>query len=114
MRTIRETKLDKASCVWWRRTIVSLASLSVVTDNVVEIASRLRDGHAVKTAEDFRQRVYEYLDSFSKEIGQDQTPIDVFPVWTRVMIEGVSAIIGNCGHRGHRQKRDRFKESWCC
>jgi hypothetical protein len=45
-----------------------------MTDNVVEIAS-------------FRQWVYKYLDSFSSEIGQDHTPIDVFPVWIRVMVE---------------------------
>jgi hypothetical protein len=43
----------------------------VMNGNVVEIASRLRDGRAVKTEEDFRQWVYEYLYRFSNEIGQD-------------------------------------------
>jgi hypothetical protein len=65
-----------------------------MTDKVVEIASRLRDGRAVKSEEDFRQWVYEYLDSFSKEIGQDQTPINVFPVWSRVMVEWCDATSG--------------------
>ena len=67
-----------------------------MTDNVVEIAVRLRDGRAVKTEEDLRQWVYEYLDSFSNEIGQDHTPIDVFPAWIRVMTEWVDAT-SRCG-----------------
>ena len=33
-----------------------------------------------KTEEDFREWVCKYLDGFSKEIGQDWTPIDDFPV----------------------------------
>jgi hypothetical protein len=66
----------------------------VMNGNVVEIASRLRDGRAVKTEEDFRQWVYEYLYRFSNEIGQDWTPIDVFPAWTRVMVEWCDATSG--------------------
>jgi hypothetical protein len=74
-----------------------------MTGNVVEIASRLRDGRAVKTEEDFRQWVYEYLDGFSKEIGQDWTPIDVFPVWTRVMVEWCDATNCHGVDRQHAQ-----------
>jgi hypothetical protein len=53
--------------------------------NIIPISGRLRDGREVKTEADFQQWVYEYLDDFSKQIGQDRTPIDLFPAWIRVM-----------------------------
>jgi hypothetical protein len=40
------------------------------------------------------QWVYEYLDGFSQEIGQDRTPIDVFPAMVRVMVEWCDGIRG--------------------
>jgi hypothetical protein len=55
--------------------------------NIIDLSHRLRDGREVKTDEDFRQWVYECLDDFSRVIGQDRTPIDVFPAITRVMVE---------------------------
>jgi hypothetical protein len=62
--------------------------------NVIEISGRLRDGSAVKTDEDVCQWVYEYLDSFSQEIGRDHTPIDIFPAITRVMTEWIDVTSG--------------------
>jgi hypothetical protein len=62
--------------------------------NIVELSDRLRDGREIKTDADFRQWMYEYLDEFSKDIGQDRTPIDVFPVITRVMVEWCDGISG--------------------
>jgi hypothetical protein len=55
--------------------------------NIIAISDRLRDGREVKTAADFRQWIYEHLDGFSKEVGVDWAPIDVFPAMTRVMVE---------------------------
>ena len=40
--------------------------------------------------------MYEYLDSFSQEIGMDWTPIDIFPAITKVMVEWCEATRG-CG-----------------
>jgi hypothetical protein len=65
-------------------------------DNVVEIAARLRDGREVRTDEDTKQWIYEYLDNFSNEIGLEWTPIDVFPAWVRVMTEWVD-VLSDCG-----------------
>jgi hypothetical protein len=62
--------------------------------NVIEIRSRLRDGRAVKTDEDYRQWFYEYFDSLSREAGTDHVPYEMFPVITRVMVEWVDAIRG--------------------
>lgn len=59
---------------------------------VIEIASRLRNGHAVETDEDFRQWVYEYLDNL--ELGLDHTPIEMFPVLTRFMTEWCDTLAG--------------------
>ena len=64
------------------------------TNNVVDVHCRLRDGREVITEEDYKQWVYEYLDSFSNEIGQDWTPIDIFPMWTRVLVEWCDALSG--------------------
>jgi hypothetical protein len=75
----------------------------VMTDNVLEIAYRLRNGRAVKTEEDFRQWVYEYLERFSNQIGQDRTPIDVFSAWTRVMVEWCDATSGHGVDRENAQ-----------
>jgi hypothetical protein len=63
-------------------------------DNVIEIAVRLRDGHAVKTDEDYQQWFYEYFDQLTKEIGRDRTPDQIFPAMIRVMVEWVEAIRG--------------------
>ena len=62
--------------------------------NIIPISGRLRDGREVKAEADFQQWVYEYLDDFSKQIGQDRTPIDFFPAWTRVMVEWCDGIRG--------------------
>jgi hypothetical protein len=71
------------------------AATRMMTDsNVVQLAARLRDGREVKSEEDFKQWVYEYLDSFSREIGMSWTPIDIFPVWTRVLVEWIGATSG--------------------
>jgi hypothetical protein len=59
--------------------------------NIIPISGRLRDGREVKTEADFQQWVYEYLDEFTKHIGQDWTPIDVFPAMIRVMVEWCEA-----------------------
>ena len=64
--------------------------------NIIELFNRLRDGREIKTGEDFQQWVYEYLDSFSQEIGMDWTPIDIFPAITKVMVEWCEATRG-CG-----------------
>jgi hypothetical protein len=83
-----------------------------MTGNVVEIGSRLRDGRAVRTEEDFRQWVYEYLDRFSNEIGRDRTPIDVFPVWTRIMVEWCDAT--SCHGVDRRQRARRITSRMDC
>jgi hypothetical protein len=62
--------------------------------NIIPISGRLRDGREVKAEADFQQWVYEYLDDFSKQIGQDRTPIDLFPAWIRVMVEWCDGIRG--------------------
>ena len=65
--------------------------------NIIELFNRLRCGREIKTGEDFQQWVYEYLDSFSQEIGMDHTPVDIFPAITRVMVEWCEATRGcNC------------------
>jgi hypothetical protein len=65
--------------------------------NIIELFNRLSDGREIKTDADFQQWVYEYLDSFSREIGMDHTPIDIFPAITRVMVEWCEATSGcNC------------------
>ena len=64
--------------------------------NIIELFNRLRCGREIKTGEDFQQWVYEYLDSFSQEIGMDWTPIDIFPAITKVMVEWCEATRG-CG-----------------
>jgi hypothetical protein len=63
--------------------------------NIIDLSHRLRDGREVKTDEDFRQWVYECLDGFSQEIGQDHIPIDVFPAMTKVMVEWIDATSGS-------------------
>ena len=62
--------------------------------NVIELFNRLGDGREIKTDADFQQWVYEYLDSFSQEIGRDWIPIDIFPAITRVMVEWCEATRG--------------------
>ena len=59
--------------------------------SVIELFNRLGDGREIKTDADFQQWVYEYLDSFSQEIGMNWTPIDIFPAITRVMVEWCEA-----------------------
>jgi hypothetical protein len=62
--------------------------------NIIELSHRLRDGREIETDADFRQWMYEYLDDFSQKIGQDWTPIDIFPAMTRVMVEWCDGIRG--------------------
>ena len=65
--------------------------------NIIGMFDRLSDGREIKTDADFQQWVYEYLDSFSQEIGMDHTPIDIFPAITRVMVEWCEVTRGcNC------------------
>ena len=68
--------------------------MTVELDNVVYSTARLRDGREIKTTDDYLQWVYEYLDSFSNEIGQEWTPVEIFPVWTRVMVEWCDTLSG--------------------
>ena len=63
-------------------------------NNVVEIACRLRDGRAVVTEEDHQQWMYEYLDQILQDWGVDNTPVEVFPVMVRVMVEWIEATHG--------------------
>jgi hypothetical protein len=62
--------------------------------NIIDLAIRLRDGRAVITAEDHQQWIYEYLDRFSRDIGTDHVPAEVFPVWVRVMVEWAEQVRG--------------------
>ena len=64
---------------------------------VIEIRSRLRDGRAIKTEEDFQQWLYEYFDKISREFGtyNDYVPHEIFPSIIRMMVERVEAIRGN-------------------
>ena len=61
---------------------------------VIEIQSRLRDGRAVKTDEDFQQWLYEYFDNISRDFGRDHVPHEIFPGIIRVMVEWVEATRG--------------------
>jgi hypothetical protein len=64
------------------------------TGKVIEIRSRLRDGRAVETEEDFQQWLYEYFDNISRDFGSDHVPDQIFPVIVRMMVEWVEAIRG--------------------
>jgi hypothetical protein len=94
-----------ASRKWLRQFTRGVRALTKETASALR-SEEMTKGEEVmtgKTEEDFREWVYKYLDGFSKEIGQDWTPIDVFPVWTRVMVEWCDATSCHGVDRQHAQ-----------
>jgi hypothetical protein len=51
----------------------------------------LRDGTPT-TGENYQQWLYEFFDRISNDLGQDNTPCEVFPAIVRVMVEWVEAV----------------------
>jgi hypothetical protein len=68
--------------------------MDITEDNVIDIASRLRDGRAVETEADAAQWFYEYFDKVSQDFGRDNCPHEIFPAIVRVMVEWVEVVRG--------------------
>jgi hypothetical protein len=65
-----------------------------MTDNIIDMDTRLRDGRAIKTEEDEQRWLYEIFDRISNDLGQDRTPVEAFPPLVRVMVEWADVLLG--------------------
>lgn len=61
-------------------------------NKVVYLTDRLQNGRVVETEADYRQWLYEYLTEFTRDIGMDHVPAQIFPIIVRVMVEWAEVI----------------------